>query len=415
MLVIVCVGGACGDEIDPLPDDFESRYSDLKPYLADGPYASTLKRCVGIGLPESACFLGSLPMIGMDTSDPSDMDILEHVVVSHDWMGDRFAELLPRLPEDVKLLLRSVTAVVIDGDIRPSHYWGITGAIYLDPEGLWLTNAEKATISKQSDFRSGFGSDLEFVHLARYVKDNDWAFEFFSLEGNEQRALEDILSPFARLLFHELAHANDFAPATFVGLFDREDTVAEALVSLEAEWLSNKLYESSPLTSLILQDLAQVSFFGDDPSEAERTIEASTVGELMQSDAANHYYAYSNQREDLAMLFEAVMMKYHYDAELDTGFAIAPEQPQRCSDFVMGWGQRNRIGNSMVKPRSQQVTSGVLPEREMEQFFAQLDPEQSMRSGEDWCENLVLGDSNIPQSYDRTAVRFRWDDLLPPH
>ena len=60
------------------------------------------------------------------------------------------------------------------------------------------------------DFRAEFGSELMFVPLSRYVDGTDYAWEYFSLSDNQTRIISDLEMPLTGLMFHELAHANDF-------------------------------------------------------------------------------------------------------------------------------------------------------------------------------------------------------------
>ena len=106
------------------------------------------------------CTVEQLPFIALSYPETQLEDIISRVVVSHEWMGKRFAELLPQLPEEIITLLGSVTAIVISDNIRPSFYWTGSGAIYLDAANLWLTNAEKSTVNQSIDYRSGLGDKL---------------------------------------------------------------------------------------------------------------------------------------------------------------------------------------------------------------------------------------------------------------
>ncbi len=125
-------------------------------------------------------------------------------------------ELLDILDDDIKQLLGAVTAIVIDEDIIPSKYKSSTGAIYLDPRGLWLTSKEAETIIDKDDYRSSYGNELKFKRYWRYIKNGseyaypntDWKYK----EHNTTRTIDDIKYGFVRLLYHELAHANYYIP-----------------------------------------------------------------------------------------------------------------------------------------------------------------------------------------------------------
>jgi len=114
---------------------FDSRVAKVFPYRSNSPYANNLRQCVYSNTLTSSCTLATLPLLanevqGTNTS-PSITDIMNRVVVSHQWMGIRFEEFLTHNDDndDFKNLLRATTAIVISYDVRPSFYWAATGAI----------------------------------------------------------------------------------------------------------------------------------------------------------------------------------------------------------------------------------------------------------------------------------------------
>ena len=54
---------------------------------------------------KNGCSLGRLPFIGMDTQKPTLDDLMNRVVVSHQWMGDRFKEALEELDDEAQEVL----------------------------------------------------------------------------------------------------------------------------------------------------------------------------------------------------------------------------------------------------------------------------------------------------------------------
>ena len=221
------------------------------------------------------------------------------------------------MPADVLLMFRAVTAIVIDSDIRPAYYWGGTAAIYLDPFYLWTTNVEKQTISRQEDFRASFGDDLNFIDTWRYTKDSNFAFPSWSLSDNTERTVDEMSMALLRLLYHELAHANDFMPPAALAGLSSNLSVLEALESVANRWVSNELYNDSPATSQIMLDLADTRFRTGEPTTTQTTFTAEFVGSEHANDVPNHFYGFSTRREDLAMMFEAVMMKRNFDVDMD--------------------------------------------------------------------------------------------------
>ncbi len=378
------------------------------------PHALNLRVCVRAGGQQTSCRLQTLPLLGMQTSDPQLGDILDRTAISHPWMAERFAQLLEQLPGDLRLLARSLTAVVIASDVRPSFYWRRTGAVYLDPAGLWLTNAEKQSIDKAPDFRSGFGQALAFRIFSRYVQGNSYAWRSYSLDDDEERSLDDIAQPMARLLYHELAHANDFFPVTTHGELNSEDTVDAAGQALAAQRISTALEGNFPLGSELMRDLAQVNFAGIPASDAQLALSPAEVGEAFGPDRANDDYGYFTQFEDLAMLFEETMMRLHFDVERDVAVTDVPHSDNpTANDYRVSWGQRGRLGAQQVRDRAEFAAQRVLPERDFQPFFAALPPPRQLREGAGWIDNLnPNGDSAKQATGKATADETRGRDLV---
>lgn len=394
--------------------------ANTRAFVDASPYSQLLSGCIAASEQSESCTLQTLPLIGLEHGDPDIAAVMNRVVVSHDWMGQRFEAVLGQLPADILTLLKGVTAVVIDDDIRPSFYTTLTGAIYLDPANLWLTNAEKATISRAADFRSGFGDELAFRSLWRYVLNDRRAYRYYPLDGDEERGLADIVYPLASLLYHELAHANDFFPPHLLGGVDTAQTVAAAAQSLSSERVARQLQQQMGLRSDTLFGLAGVMFRGDTPTAEQRALTAQQVGQYFAGDGASDDYAYSSIYEDVAMLFEEAMMKYHFDVDRDMAFTAAPADPSACGDYIVGWGNRNRLGDSEVKNRARFVVGELLPQADLDDFFQNLPLPTEMTVGVDWCQNIALSG---PAAQSRAAGRadsggdrpFDRDQLLRHH
>ncbi|GGY77211.1 hypothetical protein GCM10011613_22160 [Cellvibrio zantedeschiae] len=388
----------------------------FRPAVANSPYSSQIVNCVKIvnDNPVNECKLSTLPFIGQKTSSPTKADILAQTVVSHPWMATRFEQLLDQMPKDIFLLFRGVTAVVIGADIRPSHYRSDSGAIYLDPADLWLNASERATISKVEDFRSGFSNGLAFRSLWRYVQGNKYAYEYYDLDGPiSSRTIGDIVRPMAALLFHELAHANDFMPPAYVAQVNPQVTPLSAIEALGNARISTGLTAQSPLNSEMQFSLARVMYRGVTATDAQKRLSAEQVGLDFAIDGASDSYNYSSQYEDAAMLFEEVMMKYHYNVDRELAFTDAPPATgASCANYVVRWGVRNRIGEPLVKSRAQIVVNKLLGVNDTAVYFAALPAPRSMRLGVDWCNNLTAASregSMQKMSFEPMPAR----DLLP--
>lgn len=363
---------------------------DVEPYVASGRYASVLKGCVTAQQSNQSCTLETLPPIAMEYPTPDIDAIMARVLVSDPWMGQRFEELLAVLPNDIHQLLGAVTAVVIDGDIRPSYYLSMTGAIYLDPENLWLLVSEKRAVNQDPDYRRAFAEPLTYRSFWRYVKGGRNA-NSYTPGPDGSRTLADIEMRMASLLFHELAHANDFFPPVTYDRVDPGLSYLRAASSVYEERPSTYLTNFEGLASAEMFRVASILYKGVPPNDNDRKITAAQVGGFFEPDAASDDYAYSSQYEDLAMLFEEAMMKLHYDTERDMAFIVASQKRDaHCNDELIGWGVRNRLAAAQVVGRAEWAVQQMLPLRNYSDFFAELDPPQPLPVGQGWCESITL-------------------------
>ena len=440
LLLVACGGGGSGGEgvthgsqpvthlgptpvptPDPAPESEKQVSAQLRPAVTGAAYSDVLARCVtaaesGVGL----CSLAELPLLGQEVSSPSVDDIMRRTVVSHDWMGQRLAEVLPLFPQDVLRLARSVTAFVISADIRGFYYSTSSGAIYLDPGHLWLSNEEKATIAKEgapgsgnaaahghtyghtydkafdnafdNSYNNARATDLAFRLIERYVKDDESAWERYSLDGSRTRRLNDLVWPLGPPLYHELAHANDFFPQSMITSLDSEDTLLEAAYKLGSERVATRLNAAMPLTSQILRSLSRVIFSDESPTEGQMTLDGAFVGAEFSGDGANRVYGYMNIYEDVATLFEEVMMHHHFGIDLDTGLLRRPlAEAAACNDYIVEWGVRNRIAEPHVRARAEFVVGEMMNTDNPGSYFAGVGAEQKpLESGVGWCQSSIV-------------------------
>lgn len=408
-----CEGGAGdSDSSGDTAGGPDPRLENTAAFVEDGPYRSVLASCIAVTSRRDSCRLEDLPLLGMEVDAPDIPIVMEHVAVSHDWMGQRFEQVLAVLPEEILQLMGGVTAVVIDDDIRPSSYHSWTGAIYLDPANLWLTNEERATIGTEPDYRRGFGVGLAFRSLSRHVLGDEYAYPFYPLSGSQERTLDEIRYRVASLLLHELAHANDYFPPATIADLDWKLTVATAADQGRDGRVSERLAIEDPLTSEQLFGLARVRFRGIEATRLQEAITAAEVADSFALDFASHDYSYTTVREDVAMLFEEAMMKYLFDIDRDIAFTPTPTSPASCSDYVVAWGTRNRIGDVEVIERARFVVSELMPETDFSSFFESLPLPTFMQSGLDWCSNLQLGaDARARRSSSSDRIA-RWNERV---
>ena len=405
-LSTACGGGGSSDNNSAVPPvSTASQVVDTFAIDSASPYAGVLRDCVYAGAATRACSLSTLPFLGQDTPDPSLDDVMDRVLVSHIWMGENLRSALQQLPADMRLLLRSVTAIVIASDIRPAFYDPESGAIYLDADYLWLTPEQQAVVTDEEDFRADFGDVLQFNMPWRYVRDNSRLGIAINPDGT--RALADLLPVLGFLLYHELAHAVDFMPPDKMATLTGNLTAEQAITS--GSFLSTQWDTFNPLTSSQLKDLAQVSFRGASANAAQRNTTPDELVAEFGNDSAIQYYAYSTQFEDFATMFETVMMQYHFGYEKDTGITTNTEL---SNDGIVAWGQRGRLGEQGPNTRARAVIQALYPGdlAAVETFLSALGAPVEMTPGISWADNLSLGAQS--SSAEAALDKRRFDNIL---
>ncbi len=373
------------------------------------PYAKVLGPCTFTRALDTSCPLTTLPFLGQETASASIEQIMQRVAVTHPWMAIRFREVLATQPDALLQMFRSTTAVIIGSKVRPSFYYPLTGAIYLDPEGLWLTQDERATIDPTPDFRTDFGRDLQFRAIWRYVKDNDYAYPFYRADFKGSRTVEDIRIALGRLLAHELAHAGDFSPPANLATLSRGQTAEEAISRQSSQWISERLKRSKPLTSAAWPSLAQVLYADQKPTAEEKSYSPAQAGNLIAPDRAADAYGYFTQYEDMAILTEEILSWCFYGIQRDFATSNRPAS----GDFTVGWGVRGRIAEPQVQDAARFVTQELLPGVPLESCYASLPAPVRMRAGATWTSNLDPSGTSAKANLTNTGA-VRLHDQLPP-
>lgn len=386
-----CGGGSSSDIAQAIVDQIISSETDpqgaLKPANPDSPWADVLVDCVSAEYVFQSCSLRELSLIGMIEDNPSIDDVMDRLVVSHDWMAVRFRQLLERMPGDLLLLMRHLTAIVIDAEVRPSYYTTGTGAMYLDPDDLWLTASERDLVPTTADPRSSYDDELAFVSLWRYVDGYSYAW---SSSRSAPRTLDDIELPMAALLFHELAHAADFFPLARFSLLDTRQSVYENANNLVELRLSNSV---PPPDSRTLFEIADVMFFGETPTNAQKALDPNQIAAEFRLDRASDLYAYATQYEDFAMLVEEVMMYHHYGLKRDVAFTNRPPAGSGRSAYIVQWGMRHRAFDPTVRQYSEQALRLLFNQNNVSAYFPGDLRSELLDDGVSWDLSILTGSS----------------------
>lgn len=379
--------------------------TELQPYVSQGKYAQVLVDCVYNNQISSSCNFSTLPLLGSETLTPTIDDILDRLVVSHPWMGDRFKEFLQQstTADDMRQLLRATTAIVISYDVRPSFYWSATGAIYLDAANFWRSPQERDTLNDQADYRSNFGNELRFIIPWRYVKNNQ-----YYIRNSDFPVASRLSKPFAALeanaswlMYHELAHANDFFPeSSWAKLSSSDSPLSYANGHDASSSLFSQMY---PLNSAEMTQLAQVSFAGETATEDQKALEAQDVIGFFSPDKAPDYYCYSTVREDFATLFGHFMMAYRLGVSADVAIISSVNN----DDLKVAWGQRDRVNSPLIQARVRAVVETLFPHLNVAQIQSNLPAPVSMRVGDDWISNIDLSTNSNSSSLQAKSLKLK--------
>lgn len=384
--------------------------TDVKPYRADSPYADALVACVYNNQIDESCSFERLPLLGQVNQNPDIDDVLDRLVVSHQWMGDNFKRFLESsvTQPDMLKMLRATTGIVISYDVRPSFYWSATAAIYLDAANFWLTPEQRDTLNDQPDFRSNFGSDLQFRMPWRYVRDNQYYFPLdgFPAEQRNNKSFSDMEASIAWLMYHELAHANDFfPPARWTSIPMSSSPLSYVN---QSNPVSDTLDTRYPLDSFDMKSLAQVRFSGATPDATQRALLPADISGFFEPDKAAMFYSYFTTREDYALLIERFLMHYRLGVSADVGI-IGDD------DTRVYWGQRGRVGESQLRSRTVFAVRQVFPELTEQEILEGLPSPVLLPANSDWFEAVTIGANGRSRTGTSLVKRDINRELHPNH
>lgn len=326
----------------------------VKPVNPSSMYAEAMSKCIYADEDEKSCLMSTLPLIGLGKTTITVNDIMNRTLVSHDFMATAFRQVLIRMPPEVLQMFGAVNAVVISDKINPSFYLTSAGAIFLSGRMFWSNVEEWEKMEHPKDDREAFGTSLQFTTDHDYIKNRQ---SIMTTAKREVRTYDEMVLPLARLLFHELTHANDWFPKSLYtsAQFDTSKTYQDIAFERYSNSKIVSANQPSQLTSTKLLHLGQVLFRGEKANDEDNNTLASEIVSLFKNDLATDFYSYSSIREDLAMSAEESMMLYYYDAYR---YVVVIKFPY--SNFVIPdnyeypivWGEKGRFLNPAIKERA---------------------------------------------------------------
>jgi hypothetical protein len=347
----------------------------VKPYNSANRYAQQLQTCVYADSSDRSCSINSLPFIGISKKAITTQDVLDRTMVSHDFLGESFKQVLNRMNPEMLQMFGAVNAIVISDKINPSFYYSNSGAIYLSGRFFWRNAEEFALLNQVRDSREDYGSALQFLFVSEYFKNGKSISE---RAKNEVQTYDEISLNLARLLFHELTHANDYFPKTVYQNPDLDLSKSFQSVAHD-RFIKNELISMKQpikVSSDTLIHLADILFSGEEATKADSEVLAEEVVKEFRADVASADYSYSTDREDLAMCSEEALMLYYYGfkryivvVKLPEANYIIPED----FDYPIVWGEVDRILEPTIKSRALFAIENVLSKNISDQVSKKLD------------------------------------------
>ena len=354
--------------------EFFRDIGNVKPYYSKADYAESMSTCVYKLKDEDSCKISELPLIGMN-HETVDVDaIMDRTLVSHDFLGLRFEQVLRKLDPEILQLFGSVSAVVISDKVKPSFFYGGTGAIYLSGSYFWTNYEEWELMNRKKDFREGSGLPFQFDYTSDYMKNG---LSFRERAEENYQSIDEIKLKLARLLFHELAHANDYFPSKFYKNLDKDfdkTYYATTVERYEKNALVSLKMQTKP-RSIILERVGQVLFQSEKANSNDSELTADLIIEEFKNDVTNDFYAYSTHAEDLAMLTEESLMYHYFDysrffmiMKYPSSYFVVPEN----FEYKTAWGEIGRVSRPGIKERSEFVLKEMLGDDHASQIMVKL-------------------------------------------
>jgi len=332
----------------PLEQQQPLAFAVSKPYNTNSNHKDVLKKCFE-ATDGAECTFNELPLIGQSVISPQISDIMDRVVVSHDWMGVRFEQLLSQLSSEALVLFKPVAVIYIGSENDGVGYNAGAAKLEIDPELLWLTADEKTALAS-SGGASGVSSndtrdDLNFRFRYHYIK-NGLALN--SKESDSERAFSDIFDSFAIDIYSQLAFAADYFPASVYS--DDQLLVTPRMIFDENSnqpIITTPLYDDESLSAPTshLYPIARIYYDDEPASDLYKTFTAADAGLAYDGDGKPRLSSYLSERGDMRALFSLGMLKYKHDVSLNVLFYNGMKSN---SETTIGYGLRNRIASPVA-------------------------------------------------------------------
>ena len=366
--------------------------NEAKIFNTNSPYKANLLRCAQSSF-RSPCSLGELPLLGQQTQNPSIQNVMDRVVITHDWTGYRFQQILERLPRQVLQLFKPAAIVYIGSDTEFTHFEFDRAIFNINIDEIWVNATEKKAVLVGDERLATFTeTGLRFEPRFRWMKDSVNAYS--GLFGTERDA-EQMLLLLGRSIYYDLALPNNRLSGERFNALEDTQLPLDVLAFDASTAISTELYSNASLTtdSSNLYLLADVQYGSEEISASlSSEFRAAGVGAEIAAQGKPRFFSFTAKENDLATLFELAMVKMVHRVYLDVALVDAFDGPAilGCDDYKIGWGVRNRIAAPRVSARAKFVVESLIGQSdETDAFFAsQLGVQTGLPPGVGWCDSI---------------------------
>lgn len=416
-------GGSSNDgETTQTPPTFDGEYfSELKPYIVTE-QSDGLMRCFFEGLENSICSLDDAMPLGavIDADTPLEVeDIEKRLLVSHEWMGDAYVEILKRWRwldgRDILELFRPYTTIVISYEVQGFDYYPDSSTLVIPGKSLWRTKAEYDDVFIQFWDGTEYPVVLQFDSRRRYLniddKQNPFANNVYDESNNFVRYTTETKVYNLRALAHSTVHALDYYPYESLEIMSLGGVLNDSLYR-QNKSLTQQLNVESPYVSTeLLDDYVKWGF----QDQAASALLRDATGQEYYSDIVDSKvsssWGYYHDYEDAAVLFEQFVMFKYLDVIQEWFVTDDDESKVYCNEYEVIDGHRGYTESQ--KQRMAYVASLIFNQDESA-IKAELDAYElkAIPAGLNYCQVRDFEDSIQTQSFDMQRVPLSKEEFL---
>ena len=313
--------------------------AELKAYNPQSIFTKKLLECAYPDTEEKSCIVKDLPLLGMSSQKISVSDILNRTLVTHQFLGDSFKQVLQKLPVESLALFGAINGIVLSSEVKTNAYWARSGFIYLNAQLLCRSVKECDFLKsgKENEVNSPF-KNLQFSFVNDYVYNHKSIWQ----NANEEQF---VFYKVAATLFHELSHANDYFEPAYIKSSDFAPEKSYDELTYERITIRQMISQRLPSRpkSIKLEHIANVIYNDEEITADDVAMTPQLAVVEFLSESTNDLYAHVNHEEDLARLTEEALMLTFFNIPRLIVFT------DTANEIV--YAEKMRVAQSGLRPR----------------------------------------------------------------